>query len=74
MVGYSYDRIQFKVLTFDPVFLHGSNLFQCKAECIHHKGYFPKIQLISLIELDGDNEENKQNEEARIVISSRSAM
>lgn len=74
MVSYSYNSIQTKALTFDPVFLHGSNLFECKAECINHKGYFPKIQPISLIELNGDNEEDKQNEEARNMISSRSAL
>ena len=67
MVSHPCNNIQIRVLTFDTVFLHGSNLFECKAKRIYDEGYFTKIQPISFIEFNGDNEEDKQNEETWIV-------
>lgn len=51
--------------TSNPVFLHCRNFFERKAETVNHERQFWNIDSVGLVlELDGDDEKNKENQKA----------
>ena len=45
--------------TFDTMFLHGSYLLQTETESVDHEDTFPDVDLIHLIEFQGEYEQGE---------------
>lgn len=50
-----------RIHTSDPMLLHRSNLLQCETERVYHKHHFYDIDSVSLIKLQGANEQREEN-------------